>query len=174
MFTQCITCTNMSIITGNHVEKNRRCCDSMRCCTIATMDYGTDPISSFEESITHSVHRATSMHWIAPQSHCSVIIPWRTLHAYGSLVSLVVPPVLHQSWSIPCESSQNCLSNGSSLIIIACVLHLQLIGHSWILPGKLWKLMAQHLKGLAMIFHWSGKPINHFQKQGNINIFQNK
>ena len=48
MFTQNITSTKMSLFTGNHVEKNRRCCDSMRCCTIATMDYGTDPISSFE------------------------------------------------------------------------------------------------------------------------------
>ena len=47
MFTQNITSTKMSLFTGNHVEKNRRCCDSMRCCTIATMDYGTDPISSF-------------------------------------------------------------------------------------------------------------------------------
>ena len=37
----------MSLFTGNHVEKNRRCYDSIRCCTIATMDYGTDPISSF-------------------------------------------------------------------------------------------------------------------------------
>ena len=46
MFTQCITSTKMSLFTGNHVEKNRRCCDSIRCCTIATMDYGTDPISS--------------------------------------------------------------------------------------------------------------------------------
>ena len=25
-----------------------------------------------------------------------------------------------------------------------------------------------------MIFGWSGKPINHFQKHWNINIFQNK
>ena len=47
MFTQNITSTKMSLFTGNHVEKNRRCCDSIRCCTIATMDYGTDPISSF-------------------------------------------------------------------------------------------------------------------------------
>ena len=47
MFTQKnITSTKMSLFTGNHVEKNR-CCDSIRCCTIATMDYGTDPISSF-------------------------------------------------------------------------------------------------------------------------------
>ena len=48
MFTQNITSTKMSLFTGNHVEKNRRCCDSIRCCTIATMDYGTDPISSFD------------------------------------------------------------------------------------------------------------------------------
>ena len=47
MFTQNITSTKMSLFTENHVEKNRRCCDSITCCTIATMDYGTDPISSF-------------------------------------------------------------------------------------------------------------------------------
>ena len=47
MFTQNITSTKMSLSTGNHVEKNRRCCDPIRCCTIATMDYGIDPISSF-------------------------------------------------------------------------------------------------------------------------------
>ena len=39
----------MSLFTGNHVEKNMKCCDSIRCCTIATMDYGTDPISSFDQ-----------------------------------------------------------------------------------------------------------------------------
>ena len=49
IFTQCITSTKMSLFTGNHVEKNGRCCDSIRCCAIATMDYGTDldPIPSF-------------------------------------------------------------------------------------------------------------------------------
>ena len=30
------------------------------------------------------------------------------------------------------------------------------------------------LKGLAMNFRWTGKPIYHFQQQGNINTFQNK
>ena len=46
----------MSLFTGNHVEKNRMCCDSIRCCTIATMDYGTDPISSFLRSKQMQTH----------------------------------------------------------------------------------------------------------------------
>ena len=30
------------------------------------------------------------------------------------------------------------------------------------------------LKGTGHDFCWSGKPVNYFQKQGNIHIFQNK
>ena len=37
-----------------------------------------------------------------------------------------------------------------------------------ILKKKKWDT----LKGLAMIFCWSGKHINYFKKQGNIQIFQ--
>ena len=60
MFTQNITSTKMSLFTGNHVEKNRRCCGSIRCCTIATMDYGTDPISSFGSTYPYPIFRCVT------------------------------------------------------------------------------------------------------------------
>ena len=31
---------------------------------------------------------------------------------------------------------------------------------------------TKYLKGLATIFFWSGKPVNHFQKQGKIHMNQ--
>ena len=39
---------------------------------------------------------------------------------------------------------------------------------------ELSKLIQLGLKGTGHDFCWSGKPIYHLQKQGNIHIFQNK
>ena len=41
------------------------------------------------------------------------------------------------------------------------------------LAVDIWLFVAQ-LKGTDHDFCWSGKPIYHLQKQGNIHIFQNK
>ena len=55
------------------MEKNRRCCDSVRCCTIATMDYGTDPISSFN----HGYARAQNWFQTSLRGHNCVHFTYR-------------------------------------------------------------------------------------------------
>ena len=84
----------MSLFTGNHVEKNRRCCDSIRCCTIATMDYGTDPISSFAISTVYlqlkclkKSHNATCV--ANPKTMCCVEV---ISFSWNQHVTMIVMP----------------------------------------------------------------------------------
>ena len=40
--------------------------------------------------------------------------------------------------------------------------------------GQIWPVGEIRVKGTDHDFCWSGKPIYHLQKEGNIHIFQNK
>ena len=82
MFTQSITGTKMSLFTGYHIEKNRRCCDSKRCCAIATMDYGTAPTSSFVGPYRFIVFHEPTFRGPLSSIHLS-IIPYRFLLSEG-------------------------------------------------------------------------------------------
>ena len=109
MFTQYNTSTKMSLFTGNHVVKNRRCCDSIRCCAIATMDYGTDPISSFlyiyaaehihtdtKEMYRHAHTAITKLHWCYFQLEIVQAVVWKL---YFSVKSKILMYEVHQSIS---------------------------------------------------------------------------
>ena len=76
----------MTVLTGNHVVKNRRCSNSMRCCATATMDYGTDPISSF---VLHNIYIAGQRNldvYIGRYDHLCIYammhLDWRPIYQY--------------------------------------------------------------------------------------------